>query len=149
MTQRAGQPPPPLDIIAQFHAAAEPQPLPGGQGAAFRLGDIVLKRCDDPDQTEWLFRVLESVDECGFRIARPIRARTGSFVVDGWCAMRWLAGEPSLENRWHDAIDALQAFHRAVANVPFSPVLQRSSKTEGGQPPVYVAPFRGPLRFSA
>jgi uncharacterized protein (TIGR02569 family) len=97
----------------------------GGQGTTFRAGDLAIKKCDDIERTEWLSGVLETVQEHGFRVARPVRGGSGSFVVDGWCAARWIEGTTAIEGRWHEAIEALQAFHRALSQVPWSPLLHR------------------------
>ena len=119
--------PPSHKIMAAFGVAGSiPCRVQGGQGVTFRVGHLAIKKCEDAGQTEWLSGVMESVTERGFRIARPIRANTGSFVVDGWCAMRWIDGTTAVEGRWHEAIEACQAFHEAVSRVPWSPALQRA-----------------------
>jgi uncharacterized protein (TIGR02569 family) len=118
--------PPPDEIAAAFGAAPSSAcAVQGGQGATFRVAHLAIKRCDDTDQTEWLSGVMEAVEERGFRIARPVRAKSGSFVVDGWCATRWIDGTTVIEGRWFEAIEACQAFHRALSRVPWSPVLRR------------------------
>lgn len=118
--------PPPDEISAAFGVAGlAPCLVPGGQGVTFRLGDVAIKRCEDTEQTEWLSGVVETVEEQGFRVARPIRASSGRFVVGGWCATRWIDGTTAIQGRWREAIEACRAFHRALSGVPWSPVLQR------------------------
>lgn len=97
----------------------------GGQGATFRASHLAIKECDDIERTQWLSSVLETVHEQGFRIACPARSCSGGFVVDGWCAARWLDGTTEIEGRWHEAIEALQAFHRSLRQVPWSPLLHQ------------------------
>ena len=118
---------PPSDtILTAFGAeSALPVLVDGGQGVTFRAGDLAIKQCDDPRQTEWLSGVMEQLEEKDFRIARPVRNRNGNFVIDGWCASRWLDGTTVIGDHWHEVINACQSFHRALSNIQWSPALQR------------------------
>jgi uncharacterized protein (TIGR02569 family) len=114
------------EVLASFGLANLPVlPVAGGQGDTFRVADLALKRAHDPRQTEWLSAILEKIPEQNFRIARPIRARSGDFAVDRWSAARWIEGDTKIEN-WIDAIAALDAFHAALRHVPDSPHLRRA-----------------------
>ena len=104
-----------LRAFGAEHAAL--RRVTGGQGATFRAGDIAIKRCDEPEESEWLGRILTEIKEDGFRVARPMRSPNGRFVVDGWCAHRWVSGSPRLRGRWGEAVAALRAFHRALREV--------------------------------
>lgn len=118
---------PSSSVVAAFGAAGLPPRLVhGGQGVTFRIGDLAIKKCDEIERTEWLSGVLEAVEEKGFRLARPVRADTSKFVVDGWCAARWIDGTTAIAGRWCEAIEACQAFHRALVGVPQSPLLYRT-----------------------
>jgi len=75
--------------------------LPGGVGGSFRAGDLVLSPGRDADVMAWLSPVLarlavalEEEPAARLRLALPIPARDGSWVVDGWAATRF---EPDLE----------------------------------------------------
>jgi uncharacterized protein (TIGR02569 family) len=117
---------PPDHVAAAFGVAHSPPcPVQGGQDTTFRAGDLAIKKCDDVERAEWLSGVLETIQEKGFRVARPARACSGRFVVVGWCATRWIEGTTAIEGRWQEAIEALQAFHRALSQVPWSPILHR------------------------
>lgn len=129
---RATIDPPSSEIMMAFGAApALPVALDGGQGVTFRIGELVMKRCDDIRQTEWLSGVMENVKEEGFRIARPVRAQNGEFVVDGWCASPWIDGSTALDGQWHEAIAACQAFHQALKRIPWSPALSQPGNPYG------------------
>jgi uncharacterized protein (TIGR02569 family) len=118
---------PPPDILAAFGLAADPAaPVQGGQGDTFRAGTLALKRCHDPEQTEWVSAILETLEERGFRVARPVRSQACGFVVRGWCATCWLDGTVKVEGRWLEAIAALDAFHAAVRKVGDAAVLHRA-----------------------
>src|SRR5688500_2342897 len=89
----------------------------GGQGTSWRGGGIALKPWDEPEEGRWRGSVLAGIEEDGFRVARPVRAADGRYVVDGWCAYGWQAGSPRLRGCWKEAIAAIRAFHRALRDV--------------------------------
>ena len=60
-------------------SVGEPEPLGGGQGSAWRSGDLVLKPLDwamSPEELEWQGAVLGAVRQDGFRVPRLRRAAT-------------------------------------------------------------------------
>jgi uncharacterized protein (TIGR02569 family) len=117
---------PPDSVLAAFGAGrSRPRPVQGGQGSTFRVANLAIKRCEDEERIEWLSNVMEAVEENGFRVARPVRAFTGRFTADGWCAARWVEGITAIAGRWDQAIAAITAFHLALRAVPRSPVLHR------------------------
>lgn len=116
--------PPPESVFRAFgFSSRSMQAVDGGQGDTFRVGDLALKPCENIEVAEWLAGVMEGVEEDGFRIARPVRAATGKFVVDGWCATQWIEGTTAIDGRWSEAMSACVAFHLALRHVPRSPVL--------------------------
>ncbi len=108
--------PPPADVIRAF--GGDPGSLarlPGGQGGSWRSGDVVLKQGGAGSLAAWLGPALRNLpDQAGFRLARQLASREGSWTVRGWEATEWLAGghEPG---RWRDALAVSGAFHRAAA----------------------------------
>lgn len=115
---------PPARVLAAFGASGEPEPLGGGQGTAWRAGDLVLKPLDwamSPDELEWQGAVLGTLGEDGFRVPRLCRARDGSALVDGWSAWEHVEGRHE-ERRWADVIAVGERFHAALEGVP-RPVL--------------------------
>jgi uncharacterized protein (TIGR02569 family) len=92
--------------------------LPGGQGGTWRAGDIVLKRHGMRAEAEWVADVLAALPESpGFRVARPVRATSGSWTVDGWQAFAWTPGETD-PRRCEDVLRAGAAFHDAIRDLP-------------------------------
>lgn len=89
-------------VLDLFAVPDDPRPLPGGQGGSVRAGDLVLSPGRDPDVQAWLSPVLARLavrlDEDprrtsrDLRIALPVPARDGSWVVDGWAATRFEPG---------------------------------------------------------
>ena len=118
---------PPRSVLDAW-GVSHPQPLPGGQGQAFRAGPLVLKPTTEPAQATWLAETLADVHAGGaLRLTRPARSGTGRWVVDGWAAWHWLEGQPR-PDRWDEVLDVSRRFHRAVARVPWDPALVASHR---------------------
>jgi uncharacterized protein (TIGR02569 family) len=108
---------PPLDVLEAFGVHEEPVPLSGGQGFAWRVGDLVIKPADlAPDELAWQADVLPTVDASDVRLSFPQRAIGGELVVDGWTAWPYLPGEHR-HGRWLDIIAVGDGFHRAIAGL--------------------------------
>ncbi|MFD0412385.1 aminoglycoside phosphotransferase [Streptomyces sp. NPDC127108] len=90
---------------------------------------MVLKPAGpDIEFAQWLADVMDVLPEDGFRVARPLRARTGAWTHAGWTASRFVTGaEPdhAAAPRWLDVVAAGRAFHRALADVPRPAFLDR------------------------
>lgn len=109
---------PPPDVLDAFAATTAPVLLDGGRGRTWRSGDLVLKPVDHPDETEWRAELLTALPENdAFRVARPVRTRTGQWTTGGWEAANHVAGHAD-PKRWNDAIEAGAAFHQAIAGLP-------------------------------
>lgn len=110
--------PPPTPVLAGFDVSGTPVSLEGGQGSSWRAGEAVLKPLDLAEaELAWQEELFASISCDGFRVARPLRARDGSLVVDGWCAWEAVEGRHE-ERRWTDVIAVGDRFHAALANVP-------------------------------
>jgi uncharacterized protein (TIGR02569 family) len=105
---------PPPRVLAAFGVSrGEPEPLAGGTGRAWRVGELVLKPLDcAAREIPWQAELFAGIEEDGFRVARPRPE-----IVDGWTAWTWVAGrhEPG---RWLDIVDVGRRFHAALADVP-------------------------------
>ena len=94
------------------------EPLPGGQGSAFRSGELVFKPAPERDRSAWLAEAIDGLAPSeDIRVARPVRSVDGAWVVDGWAAWHWLDGEPWAATV-SELIDVSARFHDAVARVP-------------------------------
>ena len=119
-------------VLAAFGAHADPVPLPGGEGTAWRAGEIVLKPAGDPRVARWTAGLYRDLGPCrpwprrdpGFRVPRPLRTAAGDWVAGdpvtgGWVAWQWLPGEPAswagVSPFWPRLIAASRAFHAALA----------------------------------
>lgn len=109
---------PPPEVLAEFSAIGLPEPIEGGQGTSWRIGDLILKPLDLAlEELEWQARLFDSIHCDGFRVARSRRARDGSLVVDGWCGWEHVAGRHQ-ERRWTEIIAVGGRFHAALAAAP-------------------------------
>lgn len=102
-------------VLSAFGASGPAVPLPGGQGSSWLAGDVVLKPADLGDaELEWQAELFRAASCDGFRVARPLPATDGSFVVCGWCAWQAVSGR-RVEHRWLDVIAVGERFHAALA----------------------------------
>jgi uncharacterized protein (TIGR02569 family) len=120
-------PEPPPHVLAAFGASTPAEPLAGGQGTAWRSGDLVLKPIEwsmSLEQLEWQGELLDAVHEDGFRVSRLRRSSDGSALVAGWCAWAFVEGEHR-ERAWPEVIATGERFHAAIASVPRPSLLDR------------------------
>jgi len=142
------------EVLASFGASADPVSLPGGEGTAWRAGEVVLKPAGDPRMARWtadLYRDLVSLGPAGpldpsagrrdpgFRVPRPLRTVAGDGaagdwvaqdpLAGAWVAWQWLPGEPAswagVSPLWPRLIAASRAFHAALAGRSAPPWLGR------------------------
>lgn len=103
-------------VLKAFFVRPEPMRLMGGEGNAWLAGDLVLKPDLDPAEWSWLGEQLSTIRDDGFRLARPVRAGDGSWIVDGWGAVGALAGDH--EQRWLEIVEVGERLHRAMRHLP-------------------------------
>lgn len=105
--------PPPLHVRSTFglHRA---EGEPSGQG--WRCGDVVLTPVADHARATWSAQVRETLTVDGLRLARPVRSSDGRWVVSGWSADTFLAGEA--DPRHDEVIAAAHVLHAAMAALP-------------------------------
>jgi uncharacterized protein (TIGR02569 family) len=109
--------PPPEHVRAGFGVAAQrPELLDGGQGRAWRCGEIVLKPVHDTAESSWLASTFESIQVPGVRLPRPVRSSDGRWVVSGWSAHRFVSGRH--DPRFDDIISVGLRMHEALRDVP-------------------------------
>lgn len=120
-----GTSPPPA--VLRAWSVGDPVRLAGGQGLSFSAGGLVLKPAGDVASAVWLAQVLDGVSADDVRIIRPVRSRSGAWVVDGWSAWWWLEGEHR-SGAWDEVLEVSARFHRAVAEVPWSPAVVASHR---------------------
>ncbi len=105
---------PPPSVLTAFGCSGEPARLTGGQGTAYRSGEIILKPIDNPVEAAWTAELFDTLSGPGFRVPTPLRDPDGQWVVQGWVAWRRFPGE-HVSGRWDERLEACGAFHRALA----------------------------------
>ena len=118
VTMTSGPDAPPLAVLVGFGVAGAPVVLPGGKGSTWRVGDVVLKPSEGDAESRWRARVLAELPESPeFRLARPVPAVGGEWLVAGWEAWRVVVGEPD-PSRIDEVLQAGTAFHAAISGLP-------------------------------
>ncbi|HEY0637269.1 MAG TPA: TIGR02569 family protein [Pseudonocardiaceae bacterium] len=109
--------PPPQHVCAAFGVGAdEPRLLDGGTGPVWRAQDVVLKPVASTAEAAWVAQTLDALRVDGVRLARPVRASDGRWVVSGWSAARYVAGRP--EPRYDELVAVSLRLHEATAHLP-------------------------------
>jgi uncharacterized protein (TIGR02569 family) len=112
----------PGGVLAAFGVTdVVPVRLAGGQGTAWRAGQVVLKAADSVRAGRWYAEVYDALTGPGFRVPRPVRAVTGDWVADGWTCYEWVPGAAAdwsgVSPRWPDLVAVSGALHAALAGV--------------------------------
>jgi uncharacterized protein (TIGR02569 family) len=92
-------------VVRAFGVRAGPVPLPGGERLSFRVGPLVLKRVHDVMEAAWTQELLAHVEPNGFRVATPVPAIDGTWIVDAWAASEFIAGLEPVAPRWELIIE--------------------------------------------
>ena len=116
--------PPGPTVLGAFGLSGEPTVLSGGMDPAFLVDGIVFKRADPPDEVGWKSELLSRMPESGYRLARPVAARSGAWTAEGWMASRYVEGAHA-PPRWAELVRAARAFHAALASEPRPDFLDR------------------------
>lgn len=111
---------PPNRVLEAFGVRGNPVLLSGGQGTAFRVGDVVLKHTRYEVEEIWVIEVLGGIMEEGFRVPRFLSSDIGEVVVEGWMAYEFLPGQ-MVKGRWAEKRVVLDRFHKALIGVPEPP----------------------------
>ena len=111
-------------MLAAYGLTGRPEPLDGGQGTSWRVGDAVLKPdVAPPAYLAWRAGVLQRLDEQpGLRVSPPLRTCAGGLVTHGWTASRWEPGA-SVPGQWAAVVEVGHRLHAALADEPQPEVL--------------------------
>ena len=98
--------------------------LAGGEGRTYRAGDYVYRREHRLAEAAYVAELYARLPTNGFRVPRPIRAHDGTWLSpDGWSAWFYVTGVPARPDDIPTVVSAIDAFHHALAGVPFPPLL--------------------------
>ncbi|MFZ2510122.1 MAG: TIGR02569 family protein [Gordonia sp. (in: high G+C Gram-positive bacteria)] len=107
---------PPEQVLTTFGLTAHPPIAMTGAGVAgWRVGEVVLSLVPDRARAAWSATARENLYVEGMRVARPIRASDGRYVVSGWRADTYVAGSP--EPRHDEVLAVADRLHEAIAKL--------------------------------
>lgn len=142
----------PQQVLDAFGLTGGGVRLPGGEGRSVSVGTAVLKPADECEETTWAAQLLTQLEETGFRLARPLCAQDGRWVVNGWSASRLVEGETGPVDRWVSLLTAARGFHAALRHVPRPAFLARrrhrwalADRVAWGEATVETLPAVAPL----
>lgn len=104
------------EVISAFNLKGSPVLLAGGEGQSYRVADAVLKPVTEIVQTNWIAETLSSLNENGFRINRPIRAKNGEWIFNNWQAFSFVPGQHE-KGRWREKIELSRLFHNCLVGI--------------------------------
>jgi len=111
--------PPPTQVTAlAFGSDVEPALIAGGQGTAYRAGNIILKPAGHAEEESWtadLFENLPASPEV--RFARPIKSVEGTWIHDHYVAWTFLQGN-HVNGQYEKKLAAGKAFHGLLKGIP-------------------------------
>jgi uncharacterized protein (TIGR02569 family) len=110
-------------VAEAFGSSALIEESVAGETIVWRAGDLVFKPAPDGPEWAWLGRHLPTIREHGFRLALPVPAPDGRWVVEGMCAQTWLAGSHPERPRWPEVLEVCERFHAACRHLPRPPFL--------------------------
>ena len=106
---------PPEHVRSTFGLrGVDPVPLADWDGG-WRCGDVVLSPIADHARAAWSAKVRETLEVDGLRLAKPVRATDGRYVVSGWRADTFIEGAP--EPRHDEVVSVAQRLHAVTAQL--------------------------------
>ncbi len=143
----------PTHVAASFDVGREAIALSGTEGRTYRSGDVVLRHGQGGAEVLWTVRALHNLPAGDFRIERPLRAYDGAWIVDGWTAWTYLAGQSATPADAAAIARATWALHDALAPIPYARHLtdvaglaDRAAWGEEAIPSPLPAPVDRPVR---
>ena len=133
--------PPPEHVLAAFGlSGVQPIPLGASWEGGWRCGEVVLSMVADNARAAWSARVRETLFVDGVRLARPVRSTDGRYVVSGWRADTFVAGEP--EPRHDEVVSAAVRLHEATGKLERPRFLNQAPSAPWADVDVFIAADR-------
>lgn len=118
------------NIASAFGINPEISLLRGGIDLrTFRSGNVVLRNLGEDAQevANWQAELFSQIKRNGFRVAKPLRATNGSWMIDGWVAEEFLDGRHATKDDITVLIKAITNFHEALIGVPMPDYRKKES----------------------
>ena len=105
------------EILNAFGVSGVPILLPGGEGTCYRINDVVFKPAKTDLEASWIAEINNNLTCDKFRVPKPIPAKNGAWVFDGWTANGFLSGEHR-PGHYTQIIELSMVFHQSLVNTP-------------------------------
>jgi hypothetical protein len=110
------------EIIYAFNLNGEIEPLSGGQNTSVKVKNFVLKPVDNNVQYyEWLLNIINELNPHGYRVSKPVRNNTGTFVYKDWGCTHYEPGKHR-EGNIKEKLKVARMFHSDLASKSFSDI---------------------------
>ena len=133
--------PPPEHVLSAFGlSGVDPMPLGAAWEGGWRCGEVVLSMVAENARAAWSARVRETLFVDGVRLARPVRSTDGRYVVSGWRADTFVAGQP--EPRHDEVVSAAVRLHEATGKLERPRFLTQGPTAPWADVDVFIAADR-------
>jgi uncharacterized protein (TIGR02569 family) len=133
--------PPPEHVLSAFGlSGVDPIPLGAAWEGGWRCGEVVLSMVAENARAAWSARVRETLFVDGVRLARPVRSTDGRYVVSGWRADTFVAGQP--EPRHDEVVSAAVRLHEATGKLERPRFLTQGPTVPWADVDVFIAADR-------
>ena len=133
--------PPPEHVLSAFGlSGVRPIPLGAAWEGGWRCGEVVLSMVAENARAAWSARVRETLFVDGVRLARPVRSTDGRYVVSGWRADTFVAGQP--EPRHDEVVSAAVRLHEATGKLERPRFLTQGPTAPWADVDVFIAADR-------
>ncbi|MDT5021554.1 MAG: hypothetical protein QOI33_2078 [Mycobacterium sp.] len=133
--------PPPEHVLSAFGlSGVGPIFLGAAWEGGWRCGEVVLSMVAENARAAWSARVRETLFVDGVRLARPVRSTDGRYVVSGWRADTFVAGQP--EPRHDEVVSAAVRLHEATGKLERPRFLTQGPTAPWADVDVFIAADR-------
>ncbi len=133
--------PPPEHVLSAFGlSGVGPIALGAAWEGGWRCGEVVLSMVAENARAAWSARVRETLFVDGVRLARPVRSTDGRYVVSGWRADTFVAGQP--EPRHDEVVSAAVRLHEATGKLERPRFLTQGPTAPWADVDVFIAADR-------
>jgi hypothetical protein len=110
-----------IEVISRsFPIKGTLQHLPGGENRSYRAGEIVYRHESSISEATFIAGLYANLPMRGFRLPQPIRSFQGAWVSpEEWSAWSFIEGRPAAPGDIPIVIEACEAFHQALAGLPY------------------------------
>jgi uncharacterized protein (TIGR02569 family) len=133
--------PPPEHVLSAFGlSGVDPIPLGAAWEGGWRCGEVVLSMVAENARAAWSARIRETLFVDGVRLARPVRSTDGRYVVSGWRADTFVAGQP--EPRHDEVVSAAVRLHESTGKLERPRFLTQGPTAPWADVDVFIAADR-------